>query len=119
MDNDVSTDGLLGSGGGNDTVTTDDIQSDFDFSRNLGVFAGFLFIPAIFMAFLLIPEPDGWIGAICCLAIPTGVMMVAGAPTGFSQDDMSFQPHNEWFISQRNGVIESRWPFFGWIRLET
>lgn len=93
MDNDVSTDGLLGSGGGNDTVTTDDIQSDFDFSRNLGVFAGFLFIPAIFMAFLLIPEPDGWIGAICCLAIPTGVMMVAGAPTGFSQDDMSLA-HN-------------------------
>ena len=93
MDNDVNTDGLLGSGGGNDTVTTDDIQSDFDFSRNLGVFAGFLFIPAIFMAFLLIPEPDGWIGAICCLAIPTGVMMVAGAPTGFSQDDMSLA-HN-------------------------
>ena len=93
MDNDVSTDGLLGSGGGNDTVTTDDIQSDFDFSRNLGVFAGFLFIPAIFMAFLLIPEPDGWIGAICCLAIPTGVMMLAGAPTGFSQEDMSLA-HN-------------------------
>lgn len=93
MDNDAVADDVIGSGGGNETVTTDDIQSDFDFSRNLGVFGGFLFIPAIFISFLAISEPDGWIAAICCLAIPTGVMMVAGAPTGFSQDDMSLA-HN-------------------------
>tara|TARA_B000000609_G_scaffold158208_1_gene155079 strand:+ start:4386 stop:5369 length:984 start_codon:yes stop_codon:yes gene_type:complete len=93
MDNDAIPDGLFGGGGGNETVTADDIQSDFDFSRNLGVFAGFLFIPAIFISFLLISEPDGWIASICCLAIPTGVMMVAGSPTGFSQDDMSLA-HN-------------------------
>ena len=47
MDNDVA---LMIAECGNDTVTTDDIQSDL-ISRNLGVFAGFLFIPAIFMAF--------------------------------------------------------------------
>jgi len=89
MDNDASPDGLIGGGGGNETITTDDIQSDFDFSRNLGVFAGFLFIPAVILSIMMMTEPDGCFGAICCLAIPTGVMMLAVTPTGYSQEDMS------------------------------
>lgn len=89
MDNDVSTDGFLGRGGRNKTVTTQDIRADFNFTRNFRVFAGLLFIPAIFLAILLMSEPDGWIGAICCLAIPMGVMMVASVPPDYSENDMS------------------------------
>lgn len=92
MDDDAIPDGLFGGGGGNETVTTQDIQSDFDFTRNSRVFAGFLFIPAIFLSFLMITEPDGWIGAICCLAIPTGVTMLA--TPSYSEDDVSLA-HNE------------------------
>lgn len=94
MDEDVIPDGLFGGGGGNEIVTTQDIYADFDFTRNLRVIGGLLFIPAIFMSFLLIPEPDGWIGAICCLAIPTGVTMLGSLPPSYSADDVSLA-HNE------------------------
>ena len=87
MDNDASTEGLLGSGGGNEVVTIEDIQADFDFDRKLTVFATLLFIPAIFIAFAILPEPEGWIGATCCLGIPTLFLMFAMAPTGHTQDD--------------------------------
>ena len=56
MDDDAIPDGLLGGGGGNEIVTIQDIYADFDFTRNLRVIGGLLFIPAIFMSFLLIPE---------------------------------------------------------------
>ena len=87
MDNDASTEGLFGSGGGNEVVTIEDIQADFDFDRKLTVFATLLFIPAIFVAFAILPEPDGWIGATCCLGIPTLFLMFAIAPSGYTQDD--------------------------------
>ena len=87
MDNDASTENLLGSGGGNEIVTIEDIQADFDFDRNLTGIAILLFIPAIFVALAIISEPDGLIGAICCLGFPTLFLMFAIAPSGYRQED--------------------------------
>ena len=87
MDNDASTEGLLGSSGGNEIVTIEDIQADFDFDRNLTGFAVLSFIPAIFVAVAIISEPDGLIGAICCLGFPTLFLMFAIAPSGYRQED--------------------------------
>ncbi|MGB2236127.1 MAG: hypothetical protein ACPID5_05805 [Candidatus Poseidoniaceae archaeon] len=89
MDNDAVADDVIGSGGKNGTVTSDEIQSNFDFSNNFRIFAGLLFIPAIIFAIVLVSQPDGWIGAVCCLGIPTLVMMVASTPSQYSGDDMS------------------------------
>ena len=89
MDNDVVADDVIGSGGKNGTVTSDEIQSNFDFGNNFRIFTGLLFIPAIIFAIVLVPQPDGWMGAICCLGIPTLVMMVASTPSQYSGDDMS------------------------------
>ena len=101
MDNDAVADDVIGSGGKNGTVTSDAIQSDFDFSNNFRIFAGLLFIPAIIFAIVLVPQPDGWIGAVCCLGIPTLVMMVASTPSQYSGDDMSLA--NREGGSYRNG----------------
>jgi|GEM_PF-1843585 len=87
MDNDASTEGLLGSGGGNEVVTIEDIQADFEFDRNVTGFAILSFIPAIFVAVAILSEPDGLIGAICCLGFPTLFLMFALAPSGYRQED--------------------------------
>ncbi|MGB0802697.1 MAG: hypothetical protein ACPGSV_06805 [Candidatus Poseidoniaceae archaeon] len=89
MDNDAVADDVIGSGGKNGTVTSDAIKSDIDFSNNFRIFAGLLFIPAIIFAIVLVPQPDGWMGAVCCLGIPTLVMMVASTPSQYSGDDIS------------------------------